>query len=295
MQLTDDGQWQNPEIRREFPVEVVRHEYREAGLLFERHWHREFQIICCEQGTAVIHCNSLPLSIQAGDIVVINANDLHFGENCGELLIYDTIKIDLEFLLSSQADCCQTRYIAPLMNRQLRFCNWLGGDEAVRAAFYGLANEYRRREKGYELAVKGCCYQLFACLLRRHLQPDGQAMLQQRQDRLLQRLKPVLQFMELQYDEKITLTELATLANMSNHHFCRQFKSVTGKAPIEYLNRLRVEQALKLLQQSELNISEVAGAVGFDDINYFSRLFKKYKQMPPSDIRRGRPARRTYD
>jgi AraC-like DNA-binding protein len=55
---------------------------------------------------------------------------------------------------------------------------------------------------------------------------------------------------------------------------------------MEYINYLRMNKAASLLIDSDLNISEIAMTIGFDDSNYFSRLFKKYKKMSPSEMRK---------
>jgi AraC-like DNA-binding protein len=73
---------------------------------------------------------------------------------------------------------------------------------------------------------------------------------------------------------------------MSNQYFCHIFKSITGKRPVDYMNYLCINKAVTLLSESNLNISEIAMAVGIDDSNYFSRLFKKYQKTSPTAMRR---------
>ena len=75
------------------------------------------------------------------------------------------------------------------------------------------------------------------------------------------------------------------MANMSDYHFCRLFKQITGKSAIDYINRFRVEKSLLLLRKSNCNITEIALSCGFNDTNYFSRTFKKYKHISPTQMR----------
>lgn len=285
LEIAFDGSWRDPKIDMSFPLEVVRHEHLVSGPIFERHWHGEFQLIYCETGCGLIYCNSEAHPITAGEIVIVNSNELHFGENRSAHLVYQVIKFDLSFLFSSRSDSCQEKYIAPLLANQIRFLNKLEADAELKEQVLLLIDEYERREDGYELIVKACSYRIVACLLRRHRDRQSAAS-QKRRAQLLQRIKPTLHFIEEHYAEKLTLLQLAALANMSAPHFCRQFKAVSGKAPIEYINHLRINRAVTLLQQAEMNISEVALAVGFDDINYFSRMFKKYKHLSPSKLRK---------
>jgi AraC-like DNA-binding protein len=122
--------------------------------------------------------------------------------------------------------------------------------------------------------------------MRRHIMPIADEEENKRQYNILHQLRPVLKYVDQHYNQKITLTELAIMANMSRHHFCRVFKNITGKPPIEYINHLRINAAIELLKEGHLNISEIALTVGFNDSNYFSRLFKKYKKVSPTCVQK---------
>lgn len=280
MIITSNGQMINQGISREFPVKISRVEYYEPGPVRKSHWHEEFMIFYIEKGAAVIHCNSQPIPVSAGDVVVINSNDIHYVENKCSHLIEHYVLVDLAFLLSSQADLCQTQYIAPLQQQQIRFRNQIPHDPEVLQQLFTLLEEYRRQDYGYELMIKSRLYHLLVLLLRRYTvtPADDAAYKWQHQ------LRPVLQYVDEHYEQKLTLETLAAMAHMSRHHFYRLFKSITGMPPIEYVNRLRIQAASKLLQQKQLPVHEIAQAVGIPDSNYFSRLFKKYQQVSPSSL-----------
>lgn len=70
---------------------------------------------------------------------------------------------------------------------------------------------------------------------------------------------------------------------MSEGYFCRMFKKSTGRTPTDYINRIRIEKSVILLNQGICNVTEAATSVGFDDINYFCRVFKKYMKQSPTD------------
>jgi AraC-like DNA-binding protein len=269
---------------QDFPVKMKRFIYQKSGPIFESHWHEQFQILYFERGEALIHCNSQPLQIHAGDVVIINRNDVHYGENVSQELAFYLIKLDLSFLLSNRQDLCQTKYVVPIMKKQVVFRNYISRDEELVKQIQQLINEYYGQETGFELAIKAYFYRILALLLRRYREENAGEAEQGKQCKSIP-LRPVLEYVDQHYCERLTLEKLASMANVSSHHFCRMFKKVTGKPPIEYINYLRINRAATLLQESNLNISEIAMTVGFDDSNYFSRLFKKYKQASPSKIR----------
>lgn len=94
--------------------------------------------------------------------------------------------------------------------------------------------------------------------------------------RILQ-LKQVLEFIEKNYANPITLQELSASVSMSPKYFCRFFSEMTHQTPVDYLNRQRIEEACLQLAATDDSITEIAYRNGFNDLSYFIRTFKKYK------------------
>ncbi|GAB1266114.1 GlxA family transcriptional regulator [Aurantivibrio infirmus] len=87
------------------------------------------------------------------------------------------------------------------------------------------------------------------------------------------------------YQKEIILAELAKQFDMSVRSFNRRFKLATGKSPLQYLQEIRMATARDLLQASNLNVSEIAYNVGYQDLGHFSALFKKLYHATPQDYR----------
>jgi YesN/AraC family two-component response regulator len=94
-----------------------------------------------------------------------------------------------------------------------------------------------------------------------------------------------LAFMREHFAEAITLTDAAREAGLSRFHFCRLFHAQTGVPFHEYLHRLRVSRAQTLLADRYLRVSEVAYAVGFNDLSHFDRTFRKVVGRSPTEYR----------
>lgn len=86
------------------------------------------------------------------------------------------------------------------------------------------------------------------------------------------------------YRRHMTLAGLAQIAGLSMDYFGQIFKTIFGKTPIDYLVDYRLQQAKKLMVETELNISEIAAHVGYEDIHYFSYLFKHREGVTPSEF-----------
>lgn len=95
-----------------------------------------------------------------------------------------------------------------------------------------------------------------------------------------------LAFMREHFAEAITLTDVAREAGLSRFHFCRLFHHETGVPFHEHLHDLRVTQAKALLANRYRRVSEVAYAVGFNDLSHFDRTFRRIVGYSPSEYRR---------
>ncbi|HWR10132.1 AraC family transcriptional regulator [Sporomusa sp.] len=284
MNVTKNSWWCEHSINRDFPVDIHRSEHQRLGTVIECHWHENFELLYFEKGEAIIYCNSRPIRVGPGELIIINSNDLHYGENVSPQLVYYVVEFDLSFIHSNKIDLCQTKYMTPLVQNRILFRNQIDQNNELLEEVRHLINEYYRQELGYELAVKAYIYRILVLLLRFYGEQTISESEKDRQRSNLSRLSPVLEYMDCYYTEKLSLEQLSSMANMSPHYFCRLFKHLTGKSPTEYINHLRLNKAVALLLESNLNITEIAMAVGFNDSNYFSRLFKKYKQVPPSKL-----------
>jgi len=92
-------------------------------------------------------------------------------------------------------------------------------------------------------------------------------------------------------DEELSLTKVAKFVNISRNHLSDKFKEVTGVNFVHYIARTRTEKARELLANSNLRISEIAFAVGFQSLSQFNRVFKKLTGKSPSAYRAARAKR----
>jgi AraC family transcriptional regulator len=94
-----------------------------------------------------------------------------------------------------------------------------------------------------------------------------------------------LDFIGKHLDRDIALDELADVANMSKFHFAKSFRKAMGIAPHQYLVKLRVEKARKLLAQQTMSVEEVASRVGYADKAHFAAQFRKIVGISPKRYR----------
>jgi AraC-like DNA-binding protein/CheY-like chemotaxis protein len=97
-------------------------------------------------------------------------------------------------------------------------------------------------------------------------------------------LEAALYFVEQHFREKIRAEEVAKLCGMSSFRFSRSFKEKYGIAFRDYVVRYRLRQAHKMISEQNSSVTEAAYAVGFNDISYFGRMFKRHFDVAPSEL-----------
>lgn len=96
---------------------------------------------------------------------------------------------------------------------------------------------------------------------------------------------PILEYINANYNQKISLDELAAKSGYSKSRFSHVFFEVTGTTPIKYQNSVRLNVSCELLSSTKQSISDIAYSCGFSDSLYYSRVFKKMYNMSPSEYR----------
>ncbi len=137
------------------------------------------------------------------------------------------------------------------------------------------------REAEYKLICVGYLTVLLGLMLR-----SAQAPLPSR-ELSRNRLEPVLNHMNVFFYEPIDLARYADMCYVSRTRFVHLFKEQTGVSPYRFQLNIRIHRAKDLLENSSFSINECAQAVGFSDVSYFCRIFKKHTGYSPGEYRKG--------
>lgn len=271
---------------KNFPIKIARYECTYVGsIAFVPHMHEELEFLYLISGELMVQCNSTELHAQGGDVVVINSGDLHRGVAVSKNPSWYCLIVHPSLIHSSFLDACDTKYITPITQKMILFENILRSDSEVKDCILKIVQEHERKEPAFELSIKASIYKLLALLIRKHVQTVLSPAQYNLRLRNLERLKTVLQYIDDNYSNKITIDMLCKLTNLNRFYFCRLFKEITGKSPTEYVNYIRINKAEYLLKNTDINVTEAALNTGFNDLNYFSRLFRRYKNISPSQLK----------
>lgn len=266
----------------EFPVEYYYVDGQHPRYQMPFHWHNEWEILRVLDGTLQISLDDEHYSMGKGDVLLIRGGMLHGGEP--ESCIYECLVFDL-YGIFRKLDMVKP-YLRPFyrqtsLPRSFYPCAEACGvltatDELMRAFSSGAGCP--------ELETVAGLSRLFAWIRN-----NGQYVTlsaQEESDSRVDRMKPVLEYIESHYSVAVTLDDMARVAGMNPKYFCRVFRSLTHHSPVDYLNFYRIEQAAYLLDSTDLPVTEVGNRCGFWESSYFTKVFRKYKGITPASYRR---------
>lgn len=147
------------------------------------------------------------------------------------------------------------------------------------ALFLQLHAAFERGLVGYKLKCQSVLLDLLH-LLAHHLQRQESI---EKNDAIYR----AIFFIENHCSEELDLDALARMCSLCHSAFRSHFRATTGMSPIRYKNRLMMKKAAELLRTGDFSVSEVARAIGIEDIYYFNRMFKQFYGMPPGKYRAG--------
>lgn len=131
------------------------------------------------------------------------------------------------------------------------------------------------------LGIHGLLLEMIGIVLERS---DAESRL--RNDPAYLRIAPVLDYLNLYYLDNPPLEELAALVHLAPNYFHRVFRQIFNTTPYQYMESKRMELARQLLSTTELPVGEIAEECGYENIFYFSRIFKKRLGRSPLTFRK---------
>ncbi len=252
------------------------HDYLEIAYIFEG------------SGTGFIGDQNYPA--KKGDIFIFNNVELHtFSADHNENLIILATYFLPEFIYKPGDNQQYLSYLRPFYYRGGDFKNHISAEEITGNIPRLIKKMHRKadhKEKYYKLSVKTCLQELLLCLLYYYDNSSGNSTaIYDKRLIDIDKLKNTFILIMNGYNQNISLGEAARSACMSPHYFCRFFKKVTGNTFKEYLLRIRIDKAKELLLKYNMSVTEIAYTVGFENLSYFFRVFKRFTGFNPMEFK----------
>ncbi len=256
------------------PQFTVRHTATSA-CEFEPHSHASFTVTAILQGRMSITIGADEFEAVAGQVVLTNLGQNHAAS--GREVEFVSIGISPVVLNDLVAEFQLTRTTAEIVFRAS-----LVEDRSLIEVARLIATETTGESVGQELMLDAMVRQMLIHLLRSHLTVRKSAQVElSRAGPVDRRLRRAIEFMHDNFGRELSLEEIAAAAYLSEYHFARLFKQVTGSTVHVYLANLRLERARRLLAETEFPIIQIAAMVGYQSQSHFTKIFKSVTGITP--------------
>ena len=231
-------------------------------------------------------------AVEKGSICIIDYNVPHAfrpadDSTAGRFVICNCV-FKPEFIDSSLTDCrsfagllahCDLKEPSPGLQLEDR------SNGFIYEIFEKLYFEYTNKLSGYLEIMRCSIIELFIRLERLYLATDSFYMTETKP---AETMCAVTNYIKANYKTKISLAGLASMVYLSPAYLCKLFKSFMGINLVDYIQQIRISHACELLKTTALSVSEISDSVGYSDIKYFYKLFRKLKGTTPGEYRKNK-------
>ena len=236
----------------------------------KRNVHRNLELLYIIKGSARVYLGNDTFQASAGNVVVINSYCPHHWV-AEEQLEYVCLIIDESFCKHNNIDLCSLHFSEIIHERCL---------ETMFETFMSLLDT---QGKFKDAEIKLILLQLLIYLCKHY--STEQPAVDAQQDTSLNRISSAIAYIKENLSTKLTVDDICKAVGLSRYYFMHEFKRISGYTLTAYINIIRCEQAKTLLQMSQLQINEISGQCGFENISYFTNVFKRHVGVPPSEFR----------
>jgi len=249
------------------------------------HYHNELEFFFMSHGSAIITLDDVSHYIEADQFILIlpgTAHSVHSVDT--KPFFYHLVNFDIKILKNNAKSISDILYYSKTDNRVANLEYIIKKDsqrgKLIIELFRMLVDLLKKKPFAYEVGVMGYLDLIIFNII------NSTSVYENENKTNTNELQPALEYIANNYMHPISLDTLANISAMSKYYFIRLFSKTFGMTPIEYINKVRMDRACDLLASEEdMRILEIALAVGFNDLSYFNRLFKRIVGIPPAKYR----------
>jgi AraC-like DNA-binding protein len=274
-----------------FPLGIYSIVYNNESIVLDCHWHEEMEFLLVTKGRATFQIETDYFEIAEGEAIFINSGVLHAGypidkSKCN----FTAIVFNPDMLYNHNIyDPIQVKFIEPIIKKLIVLPKHIKGinewEKLVLSHLSKIISVIHSKPFTYELSIKASLYNIFSLIISNtDINAHNENYFQNNYKS--ERFKKIMLYIYENYNKKITIKGFSTEFNMSEGHFCRFFKQMARRTPIDFINYYRINKAVKLLEYSSIKIIEISIDVGFENVSYFTSTFKHYMKCTPTEYRK---------
>lgn len=248
--------------------------------LLPAHWHNHLEILYLTEGKMTAYINDTSYTLKAGDILIVNAKDIHYTQVHGSCHYY-LLQIPPVHLERISMDW-----------KLLHFSEYLPHSSKADSISFRLAEIFEElirldadKEEGYHLLFLIQLYQFLYLLYTKgssRLSPQSKS----RTEREFSRIEQSMQYVRKNYRRQLSLAEVASHLSITPEYFCRLFKKYTGQTFFTYVAQFRLLRFYQDLLQTDESITFLLEKNGITNYKQFMRMFKEAYGTTPHRLRK---------
>lgn len=241
------------------------------------HYHRAVELLFVESGSISLFVNGSTVLCDSGSLVLVPSFSLHHAISKSESSVVKAIVFEPSLISHSNPDI----FLDEIFNKETAIAYILNPDEAALNVFNNMYEICKTPafSTADVLEILSGLYFILGKYTRKFYKSQAVSS-------SFSRLSPVVEYIKNNYHRHIKLDELSRIIHVCNDHLIRLFKENTGKTPSRYISDIRLEQAMKLLIDTELQITEISEKVGFSTPNFMNKIFAERIGISPGKYRK---------
>lgn len=239
---------------------------------FKSHWHDYMELIFITQGSLTLNLGDRQTVAFANELVIIPPKQLHAGVPGENGVKIYSIFLDIDAL--SNKTFISDVFFKPLLDGKLCFVDTTTRPEIINAT----RELIEAKNRANSIFTQGKIYELIG-LIFEHSDLNNKSTSSIK-------MQQILEYIQNHYLEDISAKNICVEFGYTESHLCRMFKKHTGLTISKFVQTLRIENAKKLLQETDMDINQISEACGFLDFSYFCRCFRGFVRYTPSNFRK---------
>ena len=237
------------------------------------HWHENIEIIYITNGALTACINNEKIYVTCGDVLIANSNVMHHYLSDSNLTSYYCLIVSIDFL---------NQFGLNFSNYNIKNCLV---DNNIRLLFTQM---WELAQSGVDYCESELCadaLKIASILMRKHRENNSSPIIVNKKNAKIENVKKAIIYMKKNFDKKITLEDICSYIGVSKCYFCHTFKDITGITAIKMLNYIKCKEAKRILLHSGSSVKEAAYRCGFENLSYFTKIYKEIMGQLPSQIK----------
>lgn len=253
-----------------------------------KHFHNQYEIFYLIEGERQFFFNNRSYLVKGGDLILVDENIIHMTKDH----LIPEIGHDRIILYVDRGKMQELEKKFPHLNLVDFFHAHYGvfhlsaKQQSAFIDFYvRLMKEFEQKKRNYKAVIDMEIMLYFIEFMRENHVPAREDAMNAGNAKY-QHVYDAADYISKHYTQSISLDTLASRFYISKYYLCRTFKEITDYSVNEYVNIHRIQHAKRLLEETDLSISEIAHQMGYESITYFEKVFKTYMTISPLKYRK---------